>query len=79
MVSTEAVNVELMGRVSLEAKHDLDSDEDELFGGGQHNNNRDGEGFVLPPPFQGKHQLRAMLQRQWLFKVTNNLSPPFNT
>jgi len=69
-------NVELMERVSLESKYDLDSDEDELFndeGGGHHNNRDDVEeegGFVLPPPFQSKHQLRAMLQRQWLFKVT---------
>jgi len=74
MVSRET-NVELMERVSLETKYDLDSDEDELFNdeGGHRSNRDDGEeegGFVLPPPFQGKHQLQAMLQRQWLFKVT---------
>lgn len=64
-------NVELMERVSFEAKRDLDSDEDDLFNdeGGVGGNNRD-DSFVLPPPFQGKHQLQAMFQRQWLFKVT---------
>lgn len=78
--------MELMGRVSLET----DSDEDELFnderGGHATNNNnddaRDGneeeeeEAFVLPPPFRGKQQLRAMLKRQWLFKVTSDNNLP---
>lgn len=71
-------NVELMERVSFEAKRDLDSDEDDLFNdeGGVGGDNTD-DSFVLPPPFQGKHQLQAMLHRQWLFKVTDRLSPAF--
>lgn len=65
-------NVELMERVSFEAKRDLHSDnDDDLFNDeeGRGGNNRD-DSFVLPPPFHGKQQLQAMLQRQWLFKVT---------
>lgn len=63
--------MELMERVSFEVKRDFDSDEDDIFNdeGGVGGTDRD-DSFVLPPPFQGKHQLQAMLQRQWLFKVT---------
>lgn len=67
-------NVELMERVSLELKRDLDldgDDEDTISEEeGSSRGNRD-ESFVLPPSFSGKHQMRAMLQRQWLFKVSN--------
>lgn len=57
--------MELMERVSFEASRNLDSDEDELFNDGGGNGN---QVFALPPPIQGKHQLQAMLRRQWLFK-----------
>lgn len=81
-MKSRETSVELMGRVSLETHQDLDSDEDELFNDERvHNNNNDDvrggneeeeeEAFVLPPPFRGKQQLRAMLKRQWLFKVTS--------
>lgn len=79
-MKSRETSVELMGRVSLETHQDLDSDEDELFNDESvHNNNNDvkdgneeeeEEAFVLPPAFRGKQQLRAMLKRQWLFKVT---------
>jgi hypothetical protein len=70
-------NLELTERASSQRQLDWDSDDsDDLFhaeGGGLGIRNG---GFVLPPPFQGKHQLRAMLKRQWLFKVTDHHNSP---
>lgn len=73
MMAPEA-NVELMERASLEFKRDLDlndGDEDTISEDeGSSRGNQD-ESFVLPPSFSGKHQMQAMLRRQWLFKVPN--------
>ena len=69
-------DLELTERVGFEGKLDWDSDDsdDHLLnddaGSGGRGETRNG-GFVLPPPVQGKHQLPAMLKRQWLFKVKN--------
>lgn len=61
----ESTNVELTERVSSDSKREMDGDELWDDEGGEIGE----QGFVLPAPSRGKHQLRAMLRRQWLYKV----------